>query len=84
MPLVKASPTISIIVLIVEMQSRYKYTISYQKAWHAKQKAISRLYGDWDNFYNELQSLLATMRQLAPNIVLELQTLNIPPITLDI
>ncbi|KAK5836185.1 hypothetical protein PVK06_011942 [Gossypium arboreum] len=35
-PLVKESPTSQVSVLILDMQARFKYKVSYRKAWWAK------------------------------------------------
>ncbi|PPS06638.1 hypothetical protein GOBAR_AA14009 [Gossypium barbadense] len=54
-PLVKESPTIPVSTLIVDLQARFKYKVSYRKAWWVKQIAMQQLYGDFDVSYNELQ-----------------------------
>ncbi|KAE8693341.1 hypothetical protein F3Y22_tig00110813pilonHSYRG00207 [Hibiscus syriacus] len=36
------------------IQLQYGYTVSYKKAWLAKQNAIVKLHGEWDASYNEL------------------------------
>ncbi|XP_017617579.1 uncharacterized protein LOC108462092 [Gossypium arboreum] len=59
--LVKQSPTIQVSILIMDMQARFKYKVSYRKVWWAKQMAIRELYGDWDASYNELQGWIAGM-----------------------
>ncbi|KAH1097279.1 hypothetical protein J1N35_014200 [Gossypium stocksii] len=62
-------------VLIADMQAQFKYKVSYQKAWWAKQIAIRELYGDWDESYNELQRWIAGMQEYVPETVTDLQTL---------
>ncbi|PPE00871.1 hypothetical protein GOBAR_DD02099 [Gossypium barbadense] len=62
MPMVKDMSTIKVSVLIVEMQARFQYRVSYRKAWIAKQMAMEQLYGDYDSSYNELQGWIAAMR----------------------
>ncbi|KAK5783008.1 hypothetical protein PVK06_037515 [Gossypium arboreum] len=74
MPMVKDMPTIKVSVLIVEIQARFQYRVSYQKAWIAKQMAMEQLYGDFDASYNELQGWIAAMREYVPGTVIELQT----------
>ncbi|PPD84385.1 hypothetical protein GOBAR_DD18700 [Gossypium barbadense] len=37
MPMVKDMPTIEVLILIAEIQARFQYRVSYQKAWIAKQ-----------------------------------------------
>ena len=57
-----------------EIRNRYGYMTSYRKAWIAKQKAIVRLYGDWDKSYNDLPKWLAAMQHFVPGTIVELQT----------
>ncbi|KAE8683154.1 serine/threonine-protein phosphatase 7 long form-like protein [Hibiscus syriacus] len=54
MPMVKTSSHIAVAVLISTTQSQYGYTVSYKKAWLAKQNAIFKLHGEWNASYNEL------------------------------
>ena len=72
--LVQANPAISVSVLVAEIRNRYGYMTSYRKAWIAKQKAIVRLYGDWDKSYNDLPKWLAAMQHFVPGTIVELQT----------
>ncbi|RYQ99925.1 hypothetical protein Ahy_B07g087939 [Arachis hypogaea] len=39
-PLVEADPSIKVKSVITEIQGRFNYTVSYRKAWLAKQKAV--------------------------------------------
>ena len=45
-PLVEADPSIKVKSVIAEVQSRFNYTVSYCKAWLAKQKAVVKVFGD--------------------------------------
>ncbi|XP_015950461.1 uncharacterized protein LOC107475345 [Arachis duranensis] len=51
-PMVHADATICVKVLQGSVESAYGYKVSYKKVWHAKQKAIARIYGDWDESYD--------------------------------
>ncbi|KAK5842946.1 hypothetical protein PVK06_005369 [Gossypium arboreum] len=62
-------------VLIADMQARFKYKVSYRKAWWAKKMAMRELYGDWDVSYNELQGWIAGMQEYVLGTVTDLQTL---------
>ncbi|PPD89378.1 hypothetical protein GOBAR_DD13662 [Gossypium barbadense] len=66
MPMVKDMPTIKVSVLIAEIQARFQYRVSYQKAWIAKQMEMEQLYGDYDSSYNELQGWIADNAILRP------------------
>jgi len=52
--LVRANPSIHIKSLVVDIKSRYRYTVTYRRAWIAKEKTITMEYGDWDQSYNEV------------------------------
>ncbi|XP_015955693.1 uncharacterized protein LOC107480089 [Arachis duranensis] len=45
-PLVEADPSIKVKSVIAEVQGRFNYTVSYRKAWLAKQKAVAKIFGD--------------------------------------
>ncbi|XP_016185372.1 uncharacterized protein LOC107627002 [Arachis ipaensis] len=53
-PLVEADPSIKVKSIIAEVQSRFNYTVSYRKAWLAKQKAVAKVFGDWKVSYQTL------------------------------
>ncbi|XP_012483042.1 uncharacterized protein LOC105797650 [Gossypium raimondii] len=74
MPLVKDSPIIPMSTLIADMQARFQYKVSYRKAWLAKQMAMQKLYGDWDEAYNELQGWISAMVEYIPGTIVDLQT----------
>ena len=60
-PMILANPSFKVKLVIVEIQSRYKYTLTYWEAWTAKQKAIERVYGSWEDLYEILMSWLGAM-----------------------
>ncbi|RYQ97482.1 hypothetical protein Ahy_B08g093530 [Arachis hypogaea] len=43
-PLVEADPSLKIKSIIAEVQSKFNYTVSYRKAWLAKQRAVEKKY----------------------------------------
>ncbi|KAE8662837.1 Acyl-coenzyme A oxidase, peroxisomal [Hibiscus syriacus] len=74
MPIVKQSSHIAVAVLISAIQSQYGYTVSYKKAWLAKQNAICKLHGEWDSSYNELPSWFYVVQRLNPGTIVEFET----------
>ena len=40
------------------IHTKYKHELSYYKVWDTKQKAIAKIYGDWEESYQRLQKLL--------------------------
>ncbi|RYQ99152.1 hypothetical protein Ahy_B07g087038 [Arachis hypogaea] len=53
-PLVEADPSIRMKSVIAEVQSKFNYTISYQKAWLAKQNLVKKIFGGWKVSYETL------------------------------
>ncbi|KAF1863066.1 hypothetical protein Lal_00018913 [Lupinus albus] len=51
-PLVSEDPGILIKGLVKEVVTRFGYTVTYRKAWTAKQIAMSQIYGDWEASLN--------------------------------
>ncbi|MED6124369.1 hypothetical protein PIB30_058357 [Stylosanthes scabra] len=47
----RADASIPIKVLRTTTESSYGFMPSYRKTWMAKQKAVARIYGDWDESY---------------------------------
>ncbi|XP_016191768.1 uncharacterized protein LOC107632615 [Arachis ipaensis] len=60
-PLVEADPSIKVKSIIAEVQSRFNYTVSYHKVWLAKQKAIAKVFSDWEVSYQTLPVWLKAM-----------------------
>ncbi|RYR64991.1 hypothetical protein Ahy_A03g010996 isoform G [Arachis hypogaea] len=65
-PMVHADATICVKVLQGSVESAYGYKVSYKKVWHAKQKAIARIYGDWDESYDQLRRYLNALQAFLP------------------
>ncbi|RYR24664.1 hypothetical protein Ahy_B02g058176 [Arachis hypogaea] len=53
-PLVEADPSLKVKSVIAEVQSKFNYTVSYQKAWLAKQKVVEKIFGGWEASYEAL------------------------------
>nr|XP_029144570.1 uncharacterized protein LOC112705303 [Arachis hypogaea] len=73
-PLVETDPSIKVKTIIAEVQSRFNYTISYRKAWLAKQKSIAKVFGDWEESYQALLWWLSVMVQKMPGSVVQIET----------
>ena len=70
--LVRTNPSICIKSLVADIKSRYGYTVTYRRAWIAKEKAITMEYGDWDQSYNEVSRWLLTAQQTNPGTIFQL------------
>ncbi|RYR51872.1 hypothetical protein Ahy_A06g026834 [Arachis hypogaea] len=68
--LVEVDPSLKVKSVIAEVQSKFNYTVSYRKAWLAKQRAVEKIFGVTElghlhqsyiqtNLYQETFSLVA-------------------------
>ncbi|XP_016192877.1 uncharacterized protein LOC107633789 [Arachis ipaensis] len=73
-PLVETDPSIKVKSIIAEVQSRFNYTISYRKAWLAKQKSIAKVFGDWEESFQALPWWLSVMVQKMTGSVVQIET----------
>ncbi|CAL0327550.1 unnamed protein product [Lupinus luteus] len=76
MQLVTADLGIPIKALMKEVVSRFGYTVTYRKAWNAKQIAMSRIYGDWEGSYKELPRWFNVVQWYLPGTVLDMEHLT--------
>ncbi|OIW03671.1 hypothetical protein TanjilG_30735 [Lupinus angustifolius] len=53
--LVSANPSISVKAVVKEVVSHFDYTVTYRKAWTAKQMAYNELYNELPRWMNALQ-----------------------------
>ncbi|XP_072066836.1 uncharacterized protein [Arachis hypogaea] len=67
-------PSLKVKSVIAEVQSKFNYTISYCKAWLAKQKAIANIFGGWEASYEALPSWFEAMVQKDPSAAVEIET----------
>ncbi|XP_020970320.1 uncharacterized protein LOC107621097 [Arachis ipaensis] len=76
-PLVEADPSINVKSIIAEVQGRFNYTVSYRKAWLAKQKAVAKNFGDWEVSYQTLPVWLKAMTVKMPSSRVQIKTLPV-------
>jgi len=68
---VKSNPSIPIKSLVAEIKNRYGYSVSYKKAWIAKQKALAMEFGDWEDSYNHLRKWLQAIQEVVPGTIVQ-------------
>ncbi|XP_020987463.2 uncharacterized protein LOC107464565 [Arachis duranensis] len=73
-PLVETDPSMKVKSIIAEVQSRFNYTISYRKAWLAKQKSVAKVFDDWEESYQALPWWLSVMVEKIPSSVVQIET----------
>ncbi|XP_061371643.1 uncharacterized protein LOC133314212 [Gastrolobium bilobum] len=72
--LVKEEPHVSIGLIQERIRNNYGFTISYRKAWKAKQKAMAKIYGNWDQSYAYLPRWFNYMLTFLEGSVYHIQT----------
>jgi len=58
--------------LVADIKSHYRYTVTYRRAWIAKEKAITMEYGDWKQSYNEVPRWLQAAQHTNPGTIFQL------------
>ncbi|XP_061346563.1 uncharacterized protein LOC133292200 [Gastrolobium bilobum] len=71
--MVKASPSVAVILIQERVTALFGYNVSYRKAWMGKQKEIAKIYGDWDESYAFLPRWFAHMLNFSPGSVYHIQ-----------
>ncbi|XP_057746096.1 uncharacterized protein LOC130965346 [Arachis stenosperma] len=74
-PLVEADPAIKVKSVIAEVQSKFNYTVSYRKAWLAKQKAVEKIFGGGEASYEALPIWFEAMCHKEPSAVVYFETM---------
>ncbi|XP_057755559.1 uncharacterized protein LOC130974720 [Arachis stenosperma] len=73
--LVEVDPSIRVKSVIAEVQAKFNYTISYRKAWLAKQKAVESIFGRWEASYEALPIWFEAMCHKEPSAVVHFETM---------
>ncbi|RYR17607.1 hypothetical protein Ahy_B03g062310 [Arachis hypogaea] len=68
LPLIQSNPSISISILQGAVRLNYYFKLSYMKVWIAKQKTITQIYGNWEESYNKVPSLLQALQSCCPRV----------------
>ncbi|KAF1885812.1 hypothetical protein Lal_00042681 [Lupinus albus] len=66
---ISEDPGIPVKALVKTIVTRFGYTITYRKAWTAKQIAMSQIYGEWEGSYKELPRWFNTVQCYAPDTI---------------
>ncbi|XP_024628916.1 uncharacterized protein [Medicago truncatula] len=66
--------SITVKVIIAHIREKFNYTVSYRKAWRARNKAIESIYGNWEESYEELPQWLMVMEKDLPGTIIDFQS----------
>ncbi|PNX80578.1 hypothetical protein L195_g036582, partial [Trifolium pratense] len=73
-PLLKNNLGVTVKFIIDHIRAKFNYTISYRKAWSAKNKAIEHIYGSWVQSYRDLPRWLMAMEKWVSGTVIRFET----------
>ncbi|XP_025664729.1 uncharacterized protein [Arachis hypogaea] len=71
--LVEVDLSIKVKSVIAEVQAKFNYTVSYHKAWLAKQKAVESIFGGWEASYEALPIWFEAMYHKEPLAVVHFE-----------
>ncbi|KAL4276825.1 hypothetical protein AHAS_Ahas20G0245900 [Arachis hypogaea] len=74
-PLVEADPSLKVKSIIAEVQSKFNYTVSYQKAWLDKQRVVEKIFGGWEASYEALPIWFEAMCHKEPSAIVHFETM---------
>ncbi|KAL4357404.1 hypothetical protein AHAS_Ahas09G0183300 [Arachis hypogaea] len=60
--------------VIVDVQAKFNYTMSYRKTLLVKQKVVEKIFGDWETSYKALQTWFKAMCKKEPLAVVQFET----------
>ncbi|XP_074266184.1 uncharacterized protein LOC141588651 [Silene latifolia] len=67
--LVEADSSIRVQGIIEVILQQFNYTISYKKAWMAKQRAIAEIFGDWEESFQLLPKFMQALKEANPGTI---------------
>ncbi|XP_016173818.1 uncharacterized protein LOC107616367 [Arachis ipaensis] len=70
----EADAAVTVKVLQQATEADYSFRPSYRKVWMAKQKAVTEIYGDWEESYAELPRWMLGIQATMPGTITVLKT----------
>ncbi|PNX78709.1 hypothetical protein L195_g034687, partial [Trifolium pratense] len=78
LPMLRDNLALSVKFIIGHIRDKFNYTITYRKAWNAKNKAIEQIYGNWVQSYRDLPQWLIVMEKWIPGTIIRFETSPTP------
>ncbi|KAL8525018.1 hypothetical protein ACS0TY_014583 [Phlomoides rotata] len=69
--LIQVDPAHDVKYVIEHADSKYNYTISYQKAWQALKRAKENVFGTWESSCQYLPKYMGGLQRYNPGIIME-------------
>ncbi|XP_057962124.1 uncharacterized protein LOC131153693 [Malania oleifera] len=76
--IIKSDAGASIAALQTHLRSKYQYHVSYRKVWLGKQRAVARVFGDWDISNQLLPKWMHAMCEINPGTKVKWAWTEIP------
>jgi hypothetical protein len=73
-PLLKKKPALGAKDIKEALEDKYNIKINYQTAWYGRQRAADKLFGKWDDSFEELYRFKAEVELRSPGSVVEIDT----------
>ena len=61
--MIRVYPAFKVTSVVNFVNTKYGFVITYKRAWLAKNKAITKVFRDWDKFFKELPRYMQTLMQ---------------------
>ncbi|KAL4272726.1 hypothetical protein GQ457_13G021660 [Hibiscus cannabinus] len=75
--LVEANPRVTVSTIMASIKQQFEYQIEYGKGWYARDKALKKVYGNYEKSYNELPPLLNAMVLFVPGTIVRYKTKDV-------
>ncbi|XP_057546226.1 uncharacterized protein LOC130825165 [Amaranthus tricolor] len=69
--MVRVDPAFKVKSIVNFVKNKYGFAITYKRAWLAKNKAITKVFGDWDKSFEELLRSLQALMQYDPGTMVQ-------------
>ncbi|XP_057539719.1 uncharacterized protein LOC130817822 [Amaranthus tricolor] len=69
--MIRVDPAFKVKSIVNFVKNKYGFVITYKRAWLAKNKAITKVFGDWDKSFEELPRYVQALMQSNPGTVVQ-------------
>ena len=76
LPILRKKPETSAAELLEKLEEDFSITLQYWTVWKARERAMRKLYGTWDESFQLLYSFKAEIELRSPRSVVEIDTKN--------
>ncbi|XP_021718585.1 uncharacterized protein LOC110686279 [Chenopodium quinoa] len=66
---VQKDPSLKVEFIQDSISKQFHFDVLYRRAWYAKEKAIAKIFGDWESSYGRLPHFIQALQQSNPGTV---------------